>query len=161
MNTTCLKHGRVYVASAAEHRRQGEKQSARANERKRERDPTRGKRSDVEHLQRRESWIWHNVSVSWQYIDFTEGCQVANSNRWKIICWYCPRWRLTPQACLRVKHRPWHKYWWWCCPTVLKILNCRVLTHKSLFYQHLVHGCWHSMCWDLKCNSLSLNPHHG
>lgn len=38
MNTTCLKHGRVNVASAAEHRRQGEKQSARANERKRERD---------------------------------------------------------------------------------------------------------------------------
>lgn len=44
MNTTCLKHGRVYVASAAKHRRQGEKQSARANERKRERVLTRGER---------------------------------------------------------------------------------------------------------------------
>lgn len=36
-----------------------------------------------------------------------------------------------------------------------------MLTHKSLFYQHLVHGCWHSMCLDLRCNSLPLNPHHG
>lgn len=38
MNTTCLKHGRVYVASAAAHRRQGEKQRAQADERKRERE---------------------------------------------------------------------------------------------------------------------------
>lgn len=37
MNTTCLKHGRVYVAWAAEHRRQGEK-TAQMRGRRRERE---------------------------------------------------------------------------------------------------------------------------
>lgn len=48
MNTTCLKHGRVDVASAAEHRRQGEKQEQMTGrERERERDLTRGEGSEM------------------------------------------------------------------------------------------------------------------
>lgn len=52
MNTTCLKHGRVYIASAAGHRRQGEKQSSWVNEKERERDPMRGERSEVSNTYR-------------------------------------------------------------------------------------------------------------
>lgn len=69
MNTTCLKHGRVYIASAAGHRRQGEKQSSWVNEKERERSDERREIGGVEHLQRWRSWIWHSVSLSWQYID--------------------------------------------------------------------------------------------
>lgn len=51
MNTTCLKHGRVYVASAAGHRRQGEKQSSWVK-RRRERDLTGGERSETSNTYR-------------------------------------------------------------------------------------------------------------
>lgn len=47
------------------------------------------------------------------------------------------------QVLLRIKYRPWHKYWWRCFPTVLR------LTHESLLYQHLLRGCWHGMCRDV------------
>lgn len=93
------------------------------------------------------------LAVYW----FTEGCHVANSslvgkNNMLILS----KVTTYTTSCLRMKDRPWHKYWWWRFSAVLMVLNGPLFV--NIWYQRLLHDCWHIVCLNLRCNNFCPKP---